>query len=95
MLAGSDSETTGRNDREPFLIEQAAAYYHPDYRGQLLVQLVFDTVFVNGPGLGQSGNEVITYLPVGKWTQLRDGQGQPLPVAVLREDGGRLLGAWL
>jgi hypothetical protein len=80
---------------EPFLIEQAAAYYHPAYSRNLFVQLVFDTLMVNGPALGQNGYQVVADLPIGTWTQLRDRQGQLLPVAVMRDDVGRLLGAWL
>jgi hypothetical protein len=100
MPAGSnseDSEASARQDAEPFFIEQAAAYYHPDptYHRNLYVQLVFDTLFVNGPAMGQSGWQVVADLPSGKWTQLKDVQGQDLPVAIMRDDFGRLRGAWL
>ena len=88
-------------DERPFLIEQAAAYYHPlvqprfpGEKRELLVQLVFDTLFVNGPERGQTASVVVNKLPEGTWTQVRDRQGQPLPVAVVR-DGGALRGAWL
>jgi hypothetical protein len=89
------SERSGRQGSEPFLIEMGPAYYHPDHRQNFMLQWIGDTLFANGPGLGQRGYEVIATLPVGRWTQLRDGQGQVLPAAVIREETGRLLGAWL
>lgn len=80
---------------DTFSIQLAAANYHPDYGRHFYVQLVFDTLMMTGPGLGQSGYQVIADLPVDTLTQLKDSQGRALPVAVKRDGHGQLFGAWL
>jgi hypothetical protein len=80
---------------QPFIIEQAAANYHPAYGRRLFIQLVFDTLFVNGPNLGQNGSVIVKTLPPEEWTQLKDVNGQPLPAAVLLTNTGQLFGSWL
>jgi hypothetical protein len=81
---------------QPFVIEMAAAYYHPDFpRGEFFLQTIIDTLFWNVPPPNTRGFVVIAELPVGQWTQLKDGTGIDLPVAVLRTETGQLQGAWL
>jgi hypothetical protein len=88
------SDPSGKGSQ--FSIEMAAAYYHPDFpKGDYFMQMIGDTLFVNVPPPKTRGYVVIATLPVGQWTQLDDGTGNKLDVAVMRTEAGELKGAWL
>jgi hypothetical protein len=79
---------------QPFLLNMAQAYYHPQY-SDFLLQLLGNAVFVNNvPPTGENESFWIRDLPVGQWFTPRDRHGREIPLALFVSETGELYGAW-